>query len=322
VIILTTIEPMVQKVLITGIAGFIGSHTALAAKDLNWDVTGIDSITDYYDPNIKRNNISTLNAAGITDIHVADLLDCDLESILQDVDVVLHCAAQPGVRDSWTHFDKYVASNILATQKLLEACTKSDVKRLVYSSSSSVYGDLQKFPVLETNHLNPVSPYGITKLAAEHLCSSYSLNSDLSVVSLRYFTVYGPGQRPDMAIHRLINSALHQTPFPLFGDGSFIRDFTFVTDVARANLAALANDIPAGTIINIAGGESTSMSELIRMVEKITGKQVPLDRRPVQAGDVVRTGGDTTLAKKYLKWTPEVSLRQGLQQQYESLNNS
>lgn len=313
---------MVQKVLITGIAGFIGSHTALAAKALNWQVIGIDSITDYYDTKIKQNNLEKLNTAGITDIHQADLLDCDLDLILRDVDVVLHCAAQPGVRDSWTHFDKYVASNILATQRLLEACAKSNVTRLVYSSSSSVYGDLQKFPVLETNHLNPVSPYGITKLAAEHLCSSYSLNSDLSVVSLRYFTVYGPGQRPDMAIHRLINSALHQTPFPLFGDGSFIRDFTFVTDVARANLAALANDIPSGTIINIAGGESTSMSELIRMVEKITGKEVPLDRRPVQAGDVVRTGGDTTLAKKHLNWTPEVTLHQGLQQQYESLNNS
>ena len=313
---------MVQKVLITGIAGFIGSHTALAAKALNWQVIGIDSITDYYDTKIKRNNLEKLNAAGITDIHQTDLLYCDLQSILKDVDVVLHCAAQPGVRDSWTHFDKYVASNILATQRLLEACAKSNVTRLVYSSSSSVYGDLQKFPVLETNHLNPVSPYGITKLAAEHLCSSYSLNSDLSVVSLRYFTVYGPGQRPDMAIHRLINSALHQTPFPLFGDGSFIRDFTFVTDVARANLAALANDIPSGTIINIAGGESTSMSELIRMVEKITGKEVPLDRRPVQAGDVVRTGGDTTLAKKHLNWTPEVTLHQGLQQQYKSLNNS
>ena len=313
---------MVQKVLITGIAGFIGSHTALAAKALNWQVIGIDSITDYYDIKIKRKNLEKLNAAGITDIHQTDLLDCDLESILRDVDAVLHCAAQPGVRDSWTHFDKYVASNILATQRLLEACAKSNVKRLVYSSSSSVYGDLQEFPVLETNNLNPVSPYGITKLAAEHLCSSYSLNSDLSVVSLRYFTVYGPGQRPDMAIHRLINSALHQTPFPLFGDGSFIRDFTFVTDVARANLAALANDIPTGTIINIAGGESTSMSELIRMVETITGKEVPLDRRPVQAGDVVRTGGDTTLAKKYLNWTPEVTLHQGLQQQYESLNNS
>ena len=313
---------MVQKVLITGIAGFIGSHTALAAKALNWQVIGIDSITDYYDTRIKQNNLEKLNTAGITDIHQADLLDCDLDLILRDVDVVLHCAAQPGVRDSWTHFDKYVASNILATQRLLEGCAKSNVKRLVYSSSSSVYGDLEEFPVLETNNLNPVSPYGITKLAAEHLCSSYSLNSDLSVVSLRYFTVYGPGQRPDMAIHRLINSALHQTPFPLFGDGSFIRDFTFVTDVARANLAALANDIPSGTIINIAGGESTSMSELIRMVEKITGKEVPLDRRPVQAGDVVRTGGDTTLAKKYLNWTPEVTLHQGLQQQYKSLNNS
>jgi nucleoside-diphosphate-sugar epimerase len=313
---------MVQKILITGIAGFIGSHTALAAKALNWQVIGIDSITDYYDTKIKWNNLEKLNAAGITDIHQTDLLDCDLKSILKDVDVVLHCAAQPGVRDSWTHFDKYVTSNILATQKLLEACTKSDVKRLVYSSSSSVYGDLQEFPVLETNHLNPVSPYGITKLAAEHLCSSYSLNSDLSVVSLRYFTVYGPGQRPDMAIHRLINSALHQTPFPLFGDGSFIRDFTFVTDVARANLAALANDIPSGTIINIAGGESTSMSELIRMVEKITGNEVPLDRRPVQAGDVVRTGGDTTRAKKYLNWTPEVSLHDGLKRQYESLSTT
>ena len=285
-----------------------------------WDVVGIDSLTDYYDVELKRQNLQNILRTGAIQFYEADLLDCDLESILTDVDVVLHCAAQPGVRDSWNHFDKYVASNILATQRLLEACTRSRVQRLVYSSSSSVYGDLQEFPVLETNHLNPVSPYGITKLAAEHLCSSYSINFDMSVVSLRYFTVYGPGQRPDMAIHRLINSAIHQTPFPLFGDGSFIRDFTFVNDVARANLAALANEIPSGTILNIAGGESTSMSELIRMVEKITGKEVPLDRRPVQAGDVVRTGGDTTLARKFLDWTPEVSLQDGLLQQFESLS--
>ena len=311
---------MKTRLLITGIAGFIGSRTAEMAILQGWDVVGIDSLTDYYDVELKRQNLQNILRTGAIQFYEADLLDCDLESILTDVDVVLHCAAQPGVRDSWNHFDKYVASNILATQRLLEACTRSRVQRLVYSSSSSVYGDLQEFPVLETNHLNPVSPYGITKLAAEHLCSSYSINFDMSVVSLRYFTVYGPGQRPDMAIHRLINSAIHQTPFPLFGDGSFIRDFTFVNDVARANLAALANEIPSGTILNIAGGESTSMSELIRMVEKITGKEVPLDRRPVQAGDVVRTGGDTTLARKFLDWTPEVSLQDGLLQQFESLS--
>ena len=311
---------MKKRLLITGIAGFIGSRTAEMAILQGWDVVGIDSLTDYYDVELKRQNLQNILRTGAIQFYEADLLDCNLESILTDVDVVLHCAAQPGVRDSWNHFDKYVASNILATQRLLEACTRSRVQRLVYSSSSSVYGDLQEFPVLETNHLNPVSPYGITKLAAEHLCSSYSINFDMSVVSLRYFTVYGPGQRPDMAIHRLINSAIHQTPFPLFGDGSFIRDFTFVNDVARANLATLANEIPSGTILNIAGGESTSMSELIRMVEKITGKEVPLDRRPVQAGDVVRTGGDTTLARKFLDWTPEVSLQDGLLQQFESLS--
>ena len=311
---------MKKRLLITGIAGFIGSRTAEMAILQGWDVVGIDSLTDYYDVELKRQNLQNILRTGAIQFYEADLLDCDLESILTDVDVVLHCAAQPGVRDSWNHFDKYVASNILATQRLLEACTRSRVQRLVYSSSSSVYGDLQEFPVLETNHLNPVSPYGITKLAAEHLCSSYSINFDMSVVSLRYFTVYGPGQRPDMAIHRLINSAIHQTPFPLFGDGSFIRDFTFVNDVARANLAALANEIPSGTILNSAGGESTSMSELIRMVEKITGREVPLDRRPVQAGDVVRTGGDTTLARKFLDWTPEVSLQDGLLQQFESLS--
>ena len=311
---------MKKRLLITGIAGFIGSRTAEMAILQGWDVVGIDSLTDYYDVELKRQNLQNILRTGAIQFYEADLLDCDLESILTDVDVVLHCAAQPGVRDSWNHFDKYVASNILATQRLLEACTRSRVQRLVYSSSSSVYGDLQEFPVLETNHLNPVSPYGITKLAAEHLCSSYSINFDMSVVSLRYFTVYGPGQRPDMAIHRLINSAIHQTPFPLFGDGSFIRDFTFVNDVARANLAALTIEIPSGTILNIAGGESTSMSELIRMVEKITGKEVPLDRRPVQAGDVVRTGGDTTLARKFLDWTPEVSLQDGLLQQFESLS--
>lgn len=313
---------MKKRLLVTGIAGFIGSRTAEMAIRQGWNLVGIDSLTDYYDVELKRQNLQNILQTKAIQIYEADLLDCDLDSILGDVDVVLHCAAQPGVRDSWTHFDKYVASNILATQRLLEACTKNKVQRLVYSSSSSVYGDLQEFPVLETNHLNPVSPYGITKLAAEHLCSSYSANSDLSVVSLRYFTVYGPGQRPDMAIHRLINSAIHQTPFPLFGDGSFIRDFTFVTDVARANLAALVNEIPSGTIINIAGGESTSMSELIEMVQKITGKEIPLDRRPAQAGDVARTGGDTTLARQHLDWTPEVSLQDGLLQQFDSLSKT
>ena len=149
---------MKKRLLITGIAGFIGSRTAEMAILQGWDVVGIDSLTDYYDVELKRQNLQNILRTGAIQFYEADLLDCDLESILTDVDVVLHCAAQPGVRDSWNHFDKYVASNILATQRLLEACTRSRVQRLVYSSSSSVYGDLQEFPVLETNHLNPVSP--------------------------------------------------------------------------------------------------------------------------------------------------------------------
>jgi UDP-glucuronate 4-epimerase len=310
---------MTQQILITGIAGFIGSHTAQLAREQGFQVRGIDSLTDYYDPTLKLKNLNNLRDHDICDVTKSDLLSTDLDQLLDGVDAVLHCAAQPGVRDSWRNFEHYVSSNVLVTQKLLDASVRRGIKRFAYSSSSSIYGDALTFPVHETDLQNPVSPYGITKLAGEKLCNSYTKNFDLSVVSLRYFTVYGPRQRPDMAIHRLISSALQQKPFPLYGDGSFIRDFTYVADVANANLLALIKEVPSGTAMNIAGGESTSMSDLIEIVGDLVGKSVPIDSHSEQPGDVIRTGGATQKASELLGWKATTVLHDGLRAQIEYL---
>jgi nucleoside-diphosphate-sugar epimerase len=191
------------------------------------------------------------------------------------------------------------------------------LSRFVYASSSSVYGNAERYPVDEAMRVQPFSPYGVTKLAAEHMCSLYAANFGLSTVSLRYFTVYGPGQRPDMATHRLFEAALDGTPFPLFGTGEQLRDFTFVGDVVRANLLAADADFAPGLVANIAGGGECSMIELIALVEEIAGAPIELDRREHQLGDVGRTGAITDVARRELGWRPEVDLRSGLEQQHE-----
>ncbi len=299
--------------LVTGAAGFIGSHLVEALLDRGDTVIGVDCFTDYYATDTKRRNLAVAERSAGFELVDADLLDLDLTDVLDGVDLVFHHAAQPGVRLSWADgFSTYVRHNVEATQRLLEAARSVEVQRCVYASSSSIYGNADRYPCVETDLPRPFSPYGVTKLAAEQLCVAYAENYGLSTTSLRYFTVYGPRQRPDMAFHRLIQASLSETPFPLYGDGSQERDFTYVADVVAANLAAADADTRPGSVFNVAGGGSAKLREVIELVEQLTGRPVPIDRRGDQAGDVARTGGDIGRAEAHLGWTPVVETSVGL----------
>lgn len=314
---------MVQ--LVTGVAGFVGSQVAEALVGAGETVRGIDCFTPYYDRAAKETNLAYLRASDRFELHEIDLRTTPAEtlaSLVDDVDVVYHQAAQPGVRLSWSDgFRTYDECNALATQRLLEAVRGArpggDGPRVVYASSSSVYGNAGRYPVLETDLPHPHSPYGVTKLAAEHLCNLYGRNYGVATVSLRYFTVYGPRQRPDMAHHRLIEAALDQTPFPLYGDGTQIRDFTFVGDVVQANLLAGTAGVAPGTVVNICAGGSTVMRDLIDAVGEAVGHPVPVEEHGEQPGDVHRTGGSNQLAAMELDWTPQTSLADGIAAQVD-----
>lgn len=302
-----------MRALVTGAAGFIGSSLVERLLDEQYQVVGVDCFTEYYDPATKRDNIAAAARSDAFVLRDVDLRTVDLDGMLEGVDVVFHQAGQPGVRLSWDEgFEMYDTCNVLATQRLLEACRRTGVPRVVYASSSSVYGNATRYPVSEDMLPAPHSPYGVTKLAAEHLCGLYAANYGLSVVALRYFTVFGPRQRPDMAIHRLIEAALDDVPFPLFGDGSHVRDFTFVGDVVDANVLAARADVPSGTVVNVCAGGSTRMSDLIDAVGAAVGSDVRIDSLPEQPGDVRRTGGDATKAAELLGWTPSTNLVEGI----------
>lgn len=307
-----------MKALVTGAAGFVGSALVDRLVDGGDVVVGVDCFTDYYNPAAKRQNLERASRSDAFVLHELDLRTDHLDALLADVDVVFHLAAQPGVRLSWDEgFEMYDTCNVLATQRLLEACRRSDVQRVVYASSSSVYGNAVRYPVTEDMLPAPHSPYGVTKLAAEHLCGLYAANYHLSVVSLRYFTVYGPRQRPDMAIHRLVEAALGGDPFPLYGDGSHVRDFTFVGDVVDANVRAARADVSGGVVLNVCGGGSTRMSDLIDAVSAAVGRDVQVHQLPEQPGDVHRTGGDSAKAAELLGWTPTTTLVDGIALQAE-----
>ena len=308
--------------LVTGVAGFVGSQLAEALVADGETVVGVDCFTPYYDRAQKDDNLGALLAGesgpGRFTFHDVDLRDADLAPLLDGIDVVYHQAAQPGVRLSWSGgFATYDTCNVLATQRLLEAARQAGTPRIVYASSSSVYGNATRYPVVETDLPRPHSPYGVTKLAAEHLANLYAHNHGLSTVSLRYFTVYGPRQRPDMAHHRLIEAALDQTPFPLFGDGSQVRDFTYVGDVVAANVAAGVASVEPGTVVNICAGGSTVVRDLIDAVSNAVGRPVPVEELPEQPGDVARTGGSNALAGELLRWGPATTLAQGIQAQVD-----
>lgn len=299
---------------VTGSAGFIGSTLVERLLDEGHEVIGIDSFTDYYDPALKHSNLASATRNPSFRLVVDDLMSHDLTSLFAGADVVWHIAGQPGVRLSWSDgFDSYVVRNVTATQRVLEAAKAACVGRVVYASSSSVYGNAERYPTLETDRPEPYSPYGVTKLAGEHLCVLYARNWGLPTVSLRYFTVYGPRQRPDMATHRLINAALRQEPFPMFGDGTQERSFTYVDDVVRATyLAGITASLAPGLVVNAAGSATYSLGQLIELVGNAVGRAVPLDRRPAQPGDAQRTGGDTSLIESLLGWKAEVSLPDGI----------
>lgn len=303
--------------IVTGVAGFIGSHLAEALLDEGHSVKGVDCFTPYYARSVKEANLARARSSDRFEFIEADLRDADVDAMIDEADVVFHQAAQAGVRPSWANqFADYATHNIVGTQRLLEGCRHASGKvRFVYASSSSIYGNATRYPTVEDDLPAPHSPYGVTKLAAEHLCGLYAANWGLETVSLRYFTVYGPRQRPDMAIHRLIESARLGEAFPLFGDGGAVRDFTFVDDVVKANLAAAEAAVEPGTVVNIAGGSSISMSDLIDLVGDVVGTEVPLDRHETQPGDVARTGGAIDRAHAVLGWEPRIDLRKGIELQ-------
>ncbi len=307
-----------MKAFITGVAGFVGSTLARRLLSSGHEVVGIDALTDYYDPSIKRTNLGTL-ASDKFSFFEADINSVDLSDLLEGVDFIFHQAGQPGVRSSWgDEFSIYTSANILATQRLLEAAKKRGaIKRFVYASSSSVYGNAESYPTRESDRPQPVSPYGVSKLAAEHLVTLYGTNFGLPTVSLRYFTVYGPGQRPDMAFTRFVKAARTGESIPLYGTGEQIRDFTYVDDVVEANILAATEESTPGSVFNVAGGSNVSMLEVIDLIESISGRPLQIDRLPAVAGDVFRTGGSTDKIRTELGWSARVSLEDGLRNHYE-----
>lgn len=316
-------------VLVTGAAGFIGSHLAEQLLSENYSVIGLDCFTDYYSRRQKEENLYALRAAPNFKFVQADLRDYDLAALLagEKVQYIFHNAGQAGVRPSWgKHFADYVAHNITATQALLEACctprVRERIARFVFASSSSVYGDAEKLPTREDDLPRPISPYGVTKLAAEHLCLLYAKQYGLPVVALRYFSVYGPRQRPDMAFYNFIERLLHGEAVRVLGDGEQTRDFTYVSDIVQANRLALQLALPTpngscARVYNIGGGSRVTLNATLEILGEIMGVTPRVEYSPRAPGDHRHGAADITRAQRELGYTPRVSLTEGLRKQVE-----
>lgn len=306
-----------MRALVTGAAGFIGSFVVEALLARGDEVVGVDSFSDYYSADRKRRNLVAATEADRFTLIDGDLNDLDLEALLENTDAVLHLAGQPGVRASWgEEFDIYLSQNVLTTQKLLEAARARPVEKFVLASSSSVYGQAERLPTHESDTPRPVSPYGVTKLAAEHLCDLYHTAFAVPVVMLRYFTVFGPRQRPDMAFSRFIAAALERRPVGIVGDGGQSRDFTYVADAVDATIGAGDHGVP-GKVYNIAGGCQATVLEVVETLEKLLGRALAREHLPAVPGDPRSTGGDVAAARADLAYAPTTSLETGLSRQLE-----
>jgi nucleoside-diphosphate-sugar epimerase len=305
------------KVLISGVAGFIGSHLAERLLRSEYQVVGVDKFLDNYPRRFKEANLVSLLHNPHFQFLEADVLQLELGDLLQDVEFVFHLAAQPGVRSSWgREFFQYSENNVLATQMLLEACKGRKLKKFVYASTSSVYGDTEDLPMREDGKTRPVSPYGVSKLAAEHLCYLYWKAFKVPTVSLRFFTVYGPRQRPDMFFHIFMRSLLQDVDLSLFDDGEQTRDFTFVSDIVEGLVAAGLYP-GTGEVFNLGGGTQTSLLKVIELVEEISGRKAKIKRFDRQKGDVRHTRAEISHAKEKLGYLPRVALAEGLVREWD-----
>jgi nucleoside-diphosphate-sugar epimerase len=305
-----------MRVLVTGVAGFVGSHLTEKLLSEKYDVVGIDKFLDNYPRRFKQSNLEPFLKHRSFKFLEADLLQVDLRELLKGISYVFHLAAQPGVRSSWgDEFIHYSQNNIMATQLILEACKGSGVEKIVYASSSSVYGDTDDLPMREEGNTRPVSPYGVSKLAAEHLCYLYWKAYGLPTVSLRFFTVYGPRQRPDMFFHIFMDRLRRGEEIPLYDDGEQTRDFTYCADIVDGLLGAALYP-GAGEIFNLGGGTESSILNVIRIVEEISGRKAKLKTFERQKGDVRHTRARLDSATEKLRYCPKVSLEEGLSRQW------
>jgi UDP-glucuronate 4-epimerase len=303
-----------MRYLVTGAAGFVGSHLSERLLERGSAVRGVDAFTDYYDRAVKEANLGNLRGSAGFELHEVDLAEGDLEPLFDGVDGVFHLAAQPGVRGSWGEtFAIYAKDNLIATQRLFEAAARRD-KRVVFASSSSVYGNAETYPTSEELEPRPVSPYGVTKLTCEHLARVYRESFGLDVIALRYFTVYGPRQRPDMAFTRIAKALANGGQFTVLGTGEQSRDFTYVDDAVSATLLSMEQGT-AGAVYNIGGGTEATLREIIALGERLSGRSLAVVSGPPAAGDVKRTSADTHRIRRETGWTPKIALEAGFSEQ-------
>ncbi len=303
--------------LVTGAAGFIGSHLSRRLLANGHAVTGLDCFTDFYPRWIKERNVAPLAADKNFTFWPGDILDLDPGKAMRGIDVVFHLAAQAGVRTSWgDHFSVYIQNNIQATQRLLEEAKSASLRKFIYASSSSVYGLTPTLPMSENALVRPLSPYGVTKMAAEQLCFLYFKNYEVPAVSLRFFTVYGPGQRPDMAFHRFFKAIAEGKPITVYGDGTQTRDFTYIDDIIDACVQATERGQP-GEVYNIGGGHRERLDNLLPLLEEICGKNLAVVREEKQKGDVLHTLADIGKSKDELGYAPRTALEDGLREEWD-----
>ena len=307
-----------MRALVTGCAGFIGSQLTESLLRDGHEVAGVDALTDTYASEVKLGNLEQAKEFDAFRFLELDLTEARLDALVEESDVIFHLAAEPGVRTSWgDRFESYTRNNVLATQRLLEAAKRWPDKRFVFASSSSVYGNAELLPTPEDVLPRPFSPYGVTKLAAEHLCALYRSNYGVPAIGLRYFSAYGPRQRPDMAFHRFCRAAVRREPLTIYGNGEQTRDFTFVTDVVAATRAAAASPAARSQVYNVGGGSRVSVNQALELIASFAGRPLEIRHLESEKGDVRDTGADTTRARRELGFNPTTSVEAGLRAEFE-----